>query len=175
MKKAFSISLLWLIPVFFLNAQQITRFAVVDLARVYSAFQSDTKAMRDWEDKSIRVQQEVDKRTAEIQNLKTKHAEAVLNDNGHETARLETEIHRKTEALRTYFETETRKLEDQKTRLSEGPDFLNRVYNSLRVVAESEGYSMVLNLRENKGIAWYSQAIDITDKVIANLRSRSAQ
>jgi outer membrane protein len=46
------------------------------------------------------------------------------------------------------------------------------VYSELRLVAESEGYSMVLNLRDNKGILWYSQAIDITAKVIANLKAK---
>ena len=34
---------------------------------------------------------------------------------------------------------------------------------------------MVLNLKENKGILWYSPTVDITDKVIQNLSSKSSQ
>ncbi|MDR2510265.1 MAG: OmpH family outer membrane protein [Spirochaetaceae bacterium] len=167
--------LLMLLPVYALEAQQITRFAVVDMSKVYAAVQGDARAARELEERTARVQQEIDKRTSEIQNLKNRYAEAALNENDSEAKKLEAEIMRKTTALKSYFDTENTKLEEQKTRLAEGKDFLNKVYNSLRLVAESEGYSMVLNLRESKSIAWYSQAIDITDKVIAQLRSSSSR
>jgi outer membrane protein len=157
------------------GAQQITRFAVVDLSKVYSAFQSDSKALQDWEKRSASAQAEVDKRTQEIQNLVGQKAEAELAGEWDKADRLENEIARKTDALKVYYEAETKKLEDQKTRLSAANDFVSRVYQELRIVAESEGYSMVLNLRENRGILWYSQAIDITDKVIANLKARAGR
>jgi outer membrane protein len=155
-----------------LEAQQITRFAVVDLTKVWSEFQNDSKQIRAWEAASERVQAEVDKRTTELQNLAGQKAEAELSGDAAKAGRLDADLNRKTEALRVYYEAETKKLEDQKTRLSNQSDFVNKVYNELRVVAESEGYSMVLNLRDNKGILWYSQAIDITAKVIANLKAR---
>jgi outer membrane protein len=164
-----------LLTVLGLGAQQITRFAVVDLSKVYSSFQNDSKALQDWEKRSASTQAEVDKRTLEIQNLVGQKAEAELADDGDKAERLEKEIARKTEALRVYYDTETKKLEDQKNRLATASDFVSRVYQELRIVAESEGYSMVLNLRDNRGILWYSQAIDITDKVIANLKARSGR
>jgi outer membrane protein len=164
--------LLLTLPALYAGAQQITRFAVVDLTKVYAAFQSDSRAMQDWDKRSAAVQAEVDKRTLEIQNLVGQKAEAELSNDEEKARRLDNEIIRKTEALKTYYEIETKKLEDQKTRLSTANDFVSKVYNELRIVAESEGYSMVLNIRENRSILWYSQAIDITDKVIANLKTK---
>lgn len=187
MKIARKAALLWILPAFALGAQQITRFAVVDMTRIYSGVQTDARALRGWEERSAKVQEEIDKRTAELRELvarndsfKSQKAEADMNGNdadsrkiGSEINRLTSEIDRKKASLETYYSTETRRLEDEKNRLADSRDFLNKVYNAMRVVAESEGYSMVLNLRENKGIAWYSQAIDITDKVIAYLKSSS--
>ncbi|MDR2481407.1 MAG: OmpH family outer membrane protein [Spirochaetaceae bacterium] len=172
MKRLYYVLLLGLLQVVALSAQQITRFAVIDLARIYVAFQTDSKAVRDWEERSAKIQHEIDKRTEEIQNLKRRQADAAANNNESEARKLEVEVTKKTDSLKIYFETEKRKLEEQKPKIPENSDFLNKVYNAARVVAESEGYSMVLNLRDNKGIFWYSQAIDITDKVIANLKSK---
>ncbi|MDR2865391.1 MAG: OmpH family outer membrane protein [Spirochaetaceae bacterium] len=174
MKRSFFF-IVFLIPLCALGAQQITRFAVVDLAKVYSGFQTDSRALKEWEDKSAKVQAEVDKRTAEIQNLIGQKAQAELGNNDSQMKYLDDEITRKTEALKIYYEVETKKLEDQKNRLASSSDFVNSVYNELRIVAESEGYSMVLNLRENRSILWYSQAIDITDKVIANLKAKAGR
>jgi outer membrane protein len=156
-----------------IEAQQITRFAVVDIEKVWSAFQNDSKAIRDWEAASARVQAEVDKKTAELQNLAGQKAGAELEGDTAKASRLEGELNKKTEALKAYYETESKKLQDQKTRFSNQSDFANKVYNEVRIVAESEGYSMVLSLRDNKGIYWYSLAIDITAKVIANLKAKS--
>jgi outer membrane protein len=161
-----------LLSVLPLGAQQITRFAVVDLAKVWSEFQNDSRQIREWETASARVQAEVDKRTAELQDLAGRKAEAELSGDGAKANSLEAELNKKTEALKVYYETETKKLEDRKTRFSGQSDFVSKVYNELRIVAESEGYSMVLNIRDNKDILWYSQAIDITAKVIANLKAR---
>lgn len=164
-----------LLPALALGAQEITRFAVVDMNKVYSSFQNDTKSTREWNERTERLRKEVEKRKAEIQELVDKRTEAAEAAAEADVKRLGIEIERKTAALKSYYDGEVKKLEEQKPRVTKGQEFLNQVYNALRVVSESEGYSMVLNLQESKGIAWYSQAIDITDKVIAHLRSRSAR
>jgi outer membrane protein len=66
-------------------------------------------------------------------------------------------------------------LEDQKKKLSQSSGFLEQVYDEIRFIAESEGYSMVLNLKENTGILWYSPTVDITDKLIQNLRTKAGR
>ena len=156
-----------------LPAQQLTRFAVVDLPKVYSAFFRDSRAVRDFEERSARVQTEIDKMSREIQELKSKQADAVLQGDQTQSLKLDNEIYRKTEFLKEYYNLKTGELEDQKKKLSQSGTFLEQVYGEIRNIAESEGYSMVLNLKESTGILWYSQTVDITDKVIQNLLDKS--
>jgi outer membrane protein len=158
-----------------LHAQQLTRFAVVDLARVYSAFFRDSRAVREFEERSARVQTEIDRLTQEIQTLKNNQANYELQGNQEQALRLENEIYRKSEFLKEYYRLKTAELEDQRNKLTQSSTFLDQVYGEIRSIAESEGYSMVLNLKENKGILWYSPTVDITDKLIQNLVSKAGR
>ena len=155
------------------SAQQLTRFAVVDLPKVYSAFFRDSRAVREFEERSTRVQAEIDRMTREIQELKSRQADAVLQGDQAQAMRLESEIYRKSDFLREYYNLKTAELEDQRKKLSQSGTFLEQVYGEIRFIAESEGYSMVLNLKENTGILWYSPTVDITEKVIQNLLEKS--
>ena len=158
------------VPVF---SQQLTRFAVVDLPKVYTAFFRDSRAVRELEERSARVQSEIDRMTREIQELKSKQADAILQGDQTQSVRLESEIYRKSEFLREYYTLKTAELEDQRKRLSQSGTFLEQVYSEIRTIAESEGYSMVLNLKENTGILWFSPTVDITDKLIQNLMEKA--
>lgn len=179
MRKACLSLALCAIPVclIYTQAQQLTRVAIVDMARVNSAFQSGGgKAGQELEEQAKKIQEEVDKRTAEINDLRAKYTEAANAKNVPEAKRLQSEFERKTAALKTYYDTETKKLDDARTKTSssQSPEFAAKVYNAVRLAAEREGYVLVLNLQNSRGmIAWYSQAIDITDRVIANLKSSS--
>jgi outer membrane protein len=156
-----------------LSAQQLTRFAVVDMSRVYTAFFRDSRAVREFEERSARVQSEIDRMTREIQDLKSRQADATLQGNQSDAARLENEIYRKSEFLKEYYRLKTAELEDQKKKLSQTGSFREQVYDEVRYIAESEGYSMVLNLQESTGVLWFSPTVDITDKLIQNLLDKA--
>jgi outer membrane protein len=155
------------------GAQQLTRFAVVDLPRVYTSFFRDSRAVREFEERSARVQEDIDKYTREIQQLKSRQASAQVEGRDAEALQLEGEIYRKSEYLRNYYETKTAELEDQRRKLSQSDSFLEQVYNELQLIAESEGYTMVLNLKGTNAILWYSPTVDITAKVIESLRAKA--
>jgi outer membrane protein len=159
----------------FAAAQQLTRFAVVDLPRVYTSFFRDSRAVREYEERSARVQAEVDRMNQEIQNLRTSYVDAEAQGDRERALRLESEMYRKSEFLREYYQAKTAELEDQRRRLAQANSFLQQVMDEIRFIAESEGYSMVLNLKENTGIIWYSPTVDITEKVIQNLRSKAGR
>ncbi|MCL2066098.1 MAG: OmpH family outer membrane protein [Treponema sp.] len=156
-----------------LPAQQLTRFAVVDLPKVYTAFFRESRAVREFEERSARVQADIDRMTREIQDIKTRQIDAAMRGDQSESLRLESEIYRRSEFLKDYYNTRTAELEDQRRRLSQSGAFLDQVYDEIRYIAESEGYSMVLNLKENTGILWYSPTVDITDKLIQNLLDKA--
>ena len=153
--------------------QQLTRFAVVDLPRVYASFFRDSRAVREFEERSAKVQADIDRMTREIQELRSKHADLVLQNEQSQALRIENEINRKSDFLREYYTVKTAELEEQKKRLSRSGTFLEQVYDEIRYIAESEGYTMVLNLKESAGILWYSPTVDITDKLIQNLLDKA--
>ena len=175
MKKLILLFLIFIVFVGIAGAQQITRFAVVDLPKVYVAFFRESRAVRDFEERSARVQSEIDRMTVEIQNLKINQVNAQAQGNMDQALRLESEINRRSDFLKDYYKTKTDELETLKSRLTQSGAFLEQVYDEIRFIAESEGYSMVLNLKDNTGILWYSPTVDITDKLIQNLMSKSVR
>jgi outer membrane protein len=162
----------WVRP---LAAQQLTRFAVVDLSRVYTQFFRESRAVREWQERSDRVQREVDRMTAEIQTLRGSFVDAEARGDSERALRIQNDIYKKQDFLREYHQVKTAELEDQMKKLSQSGSFLEQVRDEIRFIAESEGYSMVLNLRENTGILWFSPTVDITEKLITNLRTKAGR
>jgi len=154
-------------------SQQITRFALVDLSKVYTSFFRESKAVRDFEEKSAKVQNEIDKLTREIQDLRSKYADAVLANNESEALRLESLLYRRSEFLKEYYQTKTAELDAERGKLMQSGTFLDQVYDEIRYIAESEGYTVVLNMKNNPSIVWYSPSVDITEKLIKNLQAKN--
>jgi outer membrane protein len=153
------------------QAQQITRIAVVDVARVFAAFPSGSQGTREFNDKSAQIQAEINRRNKEIQDLKTSLAAAEGRGNQTEITRLGNEINQKTRLAQEYFQSSTAELETMRAKLGRSDSFYNQIYGAVRVIAESEGYSMVLIKEEPTNILWYSPSVDITNKLIANLKA----
>jgi outer membrane protein len=155
--------------------QQFTRFAVVDLPRVFTEFRRESRAVREFEERSTRVQNEIDRMTREIQNLRSRHADAIQQDNQSEIIRLETEINRRTENLRNFYQARTAELDRERQNLMQSDSFLNQVNNEIRLLAESEGITTVFDISKTPGIIWYSPAFDFTDRLIQRLRASSSR
>jgi outer membrane protein len=153
-----------------LYSQQLTRFAVVDLPRVYAAFFRESRPVRELEERSAAVQAEIDKMTKEIQELRSRRIDLVNRGDQTGALRLENEIYGKQEFLKEYYTVKTSELEDQRRKLAQSDSFLEQVHVEIRSIAESEGYTMVLPVKD---AIWYSPTVDITDKVIQNLVNRT--
>jgi outer membrane protein len=152
--------------------QQITRFALVDLPKVYTTIFRESKAVRDFEAKSARVQSDIDRLTREIQDLRSKYADAIMANNEMEALRLENLIYRRSEYLKEFYQIRTAELDNERSKLMQSGSFLEQVYDEIRYIAESEGYTMVLN-KNDTNIVWFSPTVDITDKLIRNLQTRN--
>ena len=57
-------------------AQQITRFAVIDTARIYTTFYRDSRNVRDFESKRLRYQREIQRLSDEIKDLRQQKVDA---------------------------------------------------------------------------------------------------
>jgi outer membrane protein len=153
--------------------QQVPRIAVVDLSRVYIEFFPESRAVREFAERSARVQSDIDRQTMEIQVLRSRHADAIMQDNQAEMIRLETEINRRTENLRNFVQARAAELENERRNLMQSPSFWNEVNDEIRLVAESGGFSHVFNITDTPGLIWWHSTFDITDRLIQGLRNRS--
>lgn len=158
-----------------LASQQITRVAVVDMARVLSAFPKDTAALKNFETKKAEVQAEVDKKATEIKALQAKKTETDNIGDKSQSDVVESEIARKMADLKEYIAARQNELDLLAKALSSSTSFVQKLGTTISQVAEAEGYSLVLNLKpqdQNANIVlWNSASIDITDKVIQALSS----
>jgi outer membrane protein len=169
-KLAVLCAILFALAGFPLAAQQITRVAVIDLARVMAAFPKDTAALKNFEAKKAEVQAEVDRKAAEIKGLQAQKANADTAGDGVQSSALAAEIAAKTASFKDYVAARQNELDLLAKALSSQTSFVQKLGATISQVAEEEGYSLVLNLKpqdQNANIVlWNSPAIDITDKVI---------
>jgi len=150
-------------------SQQITKFGVVDTAKVYNNYFRSSKPVRDYEKKKTEFQEEVDKLTDELKKLQQKKLD--YEDSGNDSAamKVEAEITKKKDYLTEYTNAKNVELESMQKTLMNSDDFYKKLYNTLAKIAESGGYSMILSLQDANAILWYSSSVDITSQVISEL------
>lgn len=150
-------------------AQQITKFGVVDTAKVYNAYFRNSAPVRNYEKKRNEFQQEVNRYTEELQKLQAKKVDYEKQNNDALAQKTQAEITKKTDFLVEYTNAKNVELESMQKTLQGSDVFYNKLYNTLSKIAESGGYSMILSLQQSNSILWYSNSVDITEQVIAEL------
>lgn len=154
------------IPVF---SQQITKFGVVDTAKVYNAYFRNSAPVRNFEKKKAEFQEEVNKLSDELKNLQQKKLDYESDGNETQVLKIEAEITRKKDYLTEYTNAKNVELESLQKSLQNSDDFYKKLYNTLAKIAEGGGYSMILSLQDANAILWYSSSVDITNQVINEL------
>ena len=168
-KRLFSMFVLILvlsIPVF---SQQITKFGVVDTAKVYNAYFRNSAPVRNFEKKKAEFQEEVNKLSDELKNLQQKKLDYESAGNETQVLKIEAEITRKKDYLTEYTNAKNVEVESLQKSLQNSDDFYKKLYNTLAKIAEGGGYSMILSLQDANAILWYSSSVDITNQVINEL------
>ena len=168
-KRLFSMFVLILvlsIPVF---SQHITKFGVVDTAKVYNAYFRNSAPVRNFVKKKAEFQEEVNKLSDELKNLQQKKLDYESAGNETQVLKIEAEITRKKDYLTEYTNAKNVELESLQKSLQNSDDFYKKLYNTLAKIAEGGGYSMILSLQNANAILWYSSSVDITNQVINEL------
>lgn len=158
-------------------SQQITRVAVLDMARVLAAFPKDMAALKNFETRKAEVQADVDKEAAAIKGLQAAKAMAETEGRNEDALTLSAGIASRTAALKEYIAARQNELDLLAKALSSNASFVQKLSATIAQVAEAEGYSLVVNLKpqdQNANIVlWSSASIDITDKVIQAISGRN--
>ena len=150
-------------------AQQITKFGVVDTAKVYNAYFRNSAPIRNNDKKKTEFQQEINKYTDELQKLQSKKVEYEKNGNDALVLKTDAEITKKKDFLIEYTNAKNAELESMQKTLQGSDAFYNKLYDTLSKVAEAGGYSMILSLQQSNSILWYSSSVDVTEQVSAEL------
>lgn len=150
-------------------AQQITKFGVVDTAKVYNAYFRNSASVRNYEKKKSDFQQEINKYTDELQKLQAKKVDYEKAGNDAMAQKTQAEITRKTDFVIEYTNAKNVELESMQKTLQGSDAFYKSLYDTLSKIAEAGGYSMILSLQQSNAILWYSNSVDVTEQVIAEL------
>lgn len=154
------------IPAF---SQQVTKFGVVDTAKVYETYFRKSTPVRNYENKKAEFQAEIDKLYEQIKKLEQKKVEQEGNGNSAAALKTEAEITKKKDYLKEYTNAKNVELESIQKTLQSSDEFYKKLYSTLAKIAESGSYSMILSLQESNAILWYSSSVDITNQVINEL------
>ena len=170
LKKALVVFSLMVCAMAAMNAQQhITNFGIVNTEKVYNHFYRNSAAIKTYEKKKADMQAEINKKTKELKELKASKDQFDKIGDTEASNKLAIEIKEKTEYLRDYTTTKNLELQNLKKSLSESNEFYVKLSKTIKRVAENEGLSTVLSLQGENAILWYSQTVDITDKVIKEM------
>jgi len=157
--------------------QQITRIAVLDLSKVIAACSAQSESVRDFEQKKFQVQTDIDRMAADIKRVMSQKVEADKAGDSAASQRYREDIERRTKALQDFVGAKQAELDEEAKRLASTDEFSKGLYKQIQNIAETQGYSLVLNLKSTDSVMdsvlWYSPMIDITSSVIQALTSNS--
>ena len=153
--------------------QMISRVAVVDMQRIYNEFARESQAFRDLESRTAIIQAQINQFSSEIWELRARYTNAVAANNAAEVRRLDTEITSKTENLRAFSVERMAEINLEKARLMQSDRFYNQIYDEIRYIGESEGYTHVVDISQMPGLIWFSPQFEITDRLLQSLRTRN--
>ena len=169
MKKAVIILLTFIfcIPVY---AEQITRVAVLDYARILSSFYNNSSETQRIESLKKSFASEVRKIQDDIQKLEEKKLDAEDRGDSIEILELDGQIEDKKQYYREYVRVRGNQIQKAVSNLGSSNAVAEKILDAIQYVAESGGYSVVIK-RSDSGLLWWSYSIDITENVLKRLQS----
>ncbi|MFP4637733.1 MAG: OmpH family outer membrane protein [Spirochaetaceae bacterium] len=151
-----------------IGAEQLTTVAVVDIQQIYNSFYRDSRGVRELEDLRREYQQEIDEEVEELDTLRDRLARAEEQENESRVETLESQVERQRRYVEDLTSRRRRQLQERREELV-SDDFVDRLQNAIRHVAEDEGYTVVLR-SDQEGLQWWSSEVDISDQVLDRLR-----
>lgn len=151
-------------------SEQLSKIAVVDVGRILKSYYRESSGIREYDSIREDMNRELGKIQEGIDNLKVQIAEAEAQENSSKVSDLNSKLKKQVEYKQEYFASMSAKLSAKESDLNLNSRFYSVLYKAIQYVAESEGYSLVLKTSD-ADLVWYHTEIDITDKVIARIKS----
>jgi Skp family chaperone for outer membrane proteins len=158
------------------QTQQVTKVGICDFTKVLTTAYKDTKGYRDFDQARGDFLKEVNARSKEILDLQNQKIDADKAGNKTTSLALEKSISDKQRDLDTYRKVKGAILQQQQEALL-GGTVLKEIYDTLKLVAEKGGYSLVLRSdgAYRDAIIYRIPEVDITDDVITALFAKQGK
>jgi outer membrane protein len=158
-------------------SEQLTKVGILDIEKVYSIYFRESKTVKEFQERQASMLQELNRIDDEILRLESVKLEAENRNDGQAALKLDQEIFEKKQYREDYKRIKTQQLKRMSEELYQSDEFLDELLEAINFVAESEGYSLILNnsRQYRPFFFFYTKEIDITDKVIEELMRRSGQ
>jgi outer membrane protein len=157
--------------------QQITRVGILDIDKVYAVYFRESKSVKEFQQKRQEVLRDIKQIEDDILDLENRKLDAERRGDASEALRLDTEIFKKNQYRDDFRRIKMDQLRRMSEKLYQSDEFLDELLQAIEFVAESEGFSLVLNAggQYSQSFLFYTKEIDITEKVIQELMRRSGQ
>ena len=160
-----------------LFADQITRVGILDIEKVYSIYFRESQAVKELQQLRADVLREINRIDEEILILESQKLDAESRDEGQAALRLDREIFEKKQYRDDYRRIKMDQIRKRSENLYKSDEFLDELLEAIEFVAESEGFSLVLNSsgQFSQFFFFYTKEVDITELVIQELMRRAGQ
>ncbi|MBN2553998.1 MAG: OmpH family outer membrane protein [Spirochaetales bacterium] len=166
-----------LLPGTALLADQITRVGILDIEKVYSIYFRESQAVKELQQMRADVLREINRIDEEILLLESQKLDAESRGDGQAALRLDREIFEKRQYRDDYRRIKMDQIRKRSENLYKSDEFLDELLQAIEYVAESEGFSLVLNSsgQFSQFFFFYTKEVDITELVIQELMRRAGQ
>ncbi len=171
------VALLAVLPALSSAAEQITRVGVIDIEKIYSIYFRESKAVMDLQERQAQLARDLKRIDGEIVEMENRKLEADARLDTAESLRLDQEIFRRKQYREDYKRVKSQQLRKIAENLYQSDQFLDELSDAIQFVAESEGFSIILNnsSQYRQFFLYYMKEIDITEKVIQELMKRAGK
>ncbi|MCR5819633.1 MAG: OmpH family outer membrane protein [Bacteroidaceae bacterium] len=153
-----------------LSSLKAQKYALIDMEYILKNVPAYERATEQLNQVSRKWQAEVEALQTEAQNLFKKYqSEAVFLSAEQKTAREEAIVSKEKEAAdlkKKYFGPEGELFKKRESLMTPIQD---EIYNAVKDIAESKGYSLILDRASDSGIIFASPKIDISNEVLQKL------
>jgi outer membrane protein len=160
-----------------LFADQITKVGILDIEKVYSIYFRESKAVKELQQLRADVLREINRIDEEVLLLESQKLDAESRGDGEAALRLDRDIFEKKQYRDDYRRIKMDQIRKRSENLYKSDEFLDELLRAIQFVAESEGFSLVLNAsgQFSQFFFFYTKEVDITELVIQELMRRAGQ
>jgi outer membrane protein len=160
-----------------LVADQITKVGILDIEKVYSIYFRESKAVKELQQLRADVLREINRIDEEILLLESQKIDAESRDDGATALRLDREIFQKQQYRDDYRRIKMDQIRKRSENLYKSDEFLDELLEAIEYVAESEGFSLILNSsgQFSQFFFFYTKEVEVTEMVIQELMRRAGQ